>query len=168
MSINPNYPLFCQFCGSNEIKENIEDFAFICLKCERIVYLHSKPAVCAVIIRDNKVLLVRTKDKSSWDFPGGFLRYGESPEDGLKRELIEELNAKIKVERLFEALVDVFGSYSDRNLNLFYKVELISDKIMASSEIEEFKWFDINKLPAIAYKSTLEIISNGKKYKLFG
>jgi 8-oxo-dGTP diphosphatase len=165
MTNNINYPLFCQFCGSKELERNIKESAFKCHRCGRTSYLNSKPSVCAVIIRNNKVFLVRNIG-SSWDLPGGFLLYGESPEDGLKRELMEELNTKIEIERLLTALVDVYGNNGEFSLNLFYKVNLISDEVKTGAEIEEYKWFDINKLPPIAFESTIKVLSNIKRYNL--
>jgi len=164
-SDNKNYPIFCQFCGSNEIERNLDEVSFTCRQCKRKVFLNSKPAVCAVIIHDNKVLLVRSHGRKSWDFPGGFLVYGESPEEGLKRELKEELAAEIIIEELVEALVDVYGKYHDSSLNLFYKVSLVSNEIRAASEIEEYGWFDIEHYPAIAFKSTVQVLSAINRYK---
>jgi len=160
-----NYPQFCQFCGWNELERNLEEFVFTCHRCGRIVYLHSKLAVCAVIIRNHQVLLVRTSGDTSWDLPGGFLLYGESPEDGLKRELEEELNAKIGIERLLTALVDIYGNNNEFTMNLFYRASLISDKIRVGAEIEDYKWFNLNKLPYIKYKSTYEALSDIERYE---
>jgi len=157
-SDNKNYPLFCQFCGSKEVERNLKEISFTCRQCRRKVFLNSKPAVGAVIIHDHKVLLVRSHGRKSWDFPGGFLVYGESPEEGLKRELKEELAAEIKIEDLVEAKVDVYGKYNDFSLNLFYKVTLVSSEIRPTSEIEEYGWFDIDHCPAIAFKSTVEVL----------
>jgi len=44
----------------------------------------------AVITKDNKFLLVEEPDKR-WEFPGGKIEFGDTPEDTLKRELQEEL-----------------------------------------------------------------------------
>jgi len=160
MSKNNNHPRFCQFCGSQDIKSDIEESGFKCNRCNRTVYLNSKPSACAAIIRDNHVLLVRAVGTQKWDLPGGFLLYGESPEDGIKRELMEELQVKVEVERLLIAIVDVYGTYNEYSLNLFYKVSLISDEIKPGAEIEEIKWFDINRLPHIKYKSTSKLLTN--------
>jgi ADP-ribose pyrophosphatase YjhB (NUDIX family) len=108
---------------------------------------------------------VRSQGRKSWDFPGGFLVYGEPPEQGLKRELKEELAAEIKIEGLVDAIVDVYGKYHDFSLNLFYKVSLISNEIRAASEIEEYGWFDIDHCPAIAFKSTVDVLSVIDRYK---
>lgn len=164
MSGNYSYPIYCQFCGSNQLERNVRESASKCLLCGRLVYMNSRPSVCAVIIRNNNVLLVRDSDLPElWDLPGGFLLYGESPADGLRRELKEELNAEIKVERLLTTLVDIYerqAEFSEFSLNLFYEVTLISNKIKVGAEIKEYRWFNINNLPPIKYKSTAEVLSN--------
>ncbi|MDQ1351281.1 MAG: hypothetical protein QG657_1583 [Acidobacteriota bacterium] len=147
------------------MERNLAEVSFTCRQCKRKVFLNSKPAVCAVIIKDNKVLLVRSHGRKSWDFPGGFLVYGEPPEEGLKRELKEELAAEIKIEGLVDAIVDVYGKYHDFSFNLFYKVSLVSSEIRPASEIAEYGWFDIDHYPAIAFKSTVDVLSVSDRYK---
>ena len=53
-------------------------------------------AACALVDRDGKVLLARRPDHKSdgglWEFPGGKLSDGETPESALVRELKEELD----------------------------------------------------------------------------
>lgn len=44
------------------------------------------------LIKNNKGEVLLVKEKSDrWDLPGGGLNHGEEPEDGIKRELLEEL-----------------------------------------------------------------------------
>ena len=66
--------------------------------CEICAFNNPKVTVTAIIIKDNKLLLLkRNKDpfKGKWDLPGGFLNQNEQPSDGLKRELKEELNIEV-------------------------------------------------------------------------
>ena len=54
-----------------------------------------KQVTAAIIIRDGKVLLTRRKQGESlagfWEFPGGKIEKGETPQECLERELKEEL-----------------------------------------------------------------------------
>lgn len=51
---------------------------------------------CGIILKDGKVLVAQRSEAMSlplkWEFPGGKIVRGESEEDCLKRELLEELN----------------------------------------------------------------------------
>ena len=63
--------------------------------------------VCAaIIIHQQKVLLtLRPEDKrlgGYWEFPGGKLEPGEAPHGALRRELREEIDIQIDIDRLLE------------------------------------------------------------------
>lgn len=61
--------------------------------------------VCAVIIRDQKIFATQRgygEFKDGWEFPGGKIESGESPDEALKREIHEELNTEIEVLRYLD------------------------------------------------------------------
>ncbi|HZT59338.1 MAG TPA: NUDIX hydrolase [Pyrinomonadaceae bacterium] len=155
-------PAFCQYCGGSSFSPCAADSAYTCADCGRVTYLNSKPSACAVIVRDGMVLLVSdaATDPPSWDLPGGFLLYGEPPEEGLRREIKEELNADISVGEILAAKVDIYGSESCYTLNLFYRAELLSEDIRAGAEIKAHGWFEVMRLPELKYRSTSEILTN--------
>lgn len=154
-------PSFCQFCGGT-LTPGAGGSDYVCGRCGRMTYLNSKPSACAVVIRNGQVLLVADKgsDTPSWDVPGGFLLYGESPEDGLRREVREELNADISVGELLAAKVDTYGVESHYTLNLFFRAELLSDNIETGAEVVAFGWFRLRQLPSLKYRSTFEVLTS--------
>lgn len=56
--------------------------------------------MAAIAIRDGRVLLARRRPGESnaglWEFPGGTVREGETPQQALEREILEELGVKAK------------------------------------------------------------------------
>ena len=84
--------------------------------------------VAAVIEQDGKILACRRKNRDGspgkWEFPGGKLEAGESPEAALERELREELAIETRTGRVLDAL-----RLDDRNggdlLMLFYESEIV-------------------------------------------
>jgi len=75
---------------------------------------------CAIILKGDKVLITQRSESMShpmmWEFPGGKLNPGESPERCIKREIKEELKAKISVIQLLPSLIYDYG---------FRKIKLI-------------------------------------------
>ena len=81
-----------------------------------------------VVTRDNHIMLCQRRPEVhnglKWEFPGGKLEKGESPEAALKRELREELSIDVEVGRIADA---IYYRYPDREvLVLFYRCEIIS------------------------------------------
>ena len=63
--------------------------------------------VAAVIIRDGKVFATQRgygEFKDLWEFPGGKIEPGESPQQALVREIREELDATIEVGELLQTV----------------------------------------------------------------
>ena len=65
--------------------------------------------VVAAIIHDSEGRIFATQRgygewKGWWEFPGGKMEAGETPEEALKREIWEELETRIVVERLVETV----------------------------------------------------------------
>ena len=61
--------------------------------------------VAAIILADNKIFATQRgygEFKDGWEFPGGKIEPGETPQEALKREIQEELDTKIKVGSLID------------------------------------------------------------------
>ena len=63
--------------------------------------------VAAIIIKDGQVFATQRgygEFKGWWEFPGGKMEPGESPQEALKREIREELDAEVEVRELLETV----------------------------------------------------------------
>lgn len=83
--------------------------------------------VAGVVERGGRLMLCRRRPEASngskWEFPGGKIEPGESPEAALARELKEELDIGVRVGRVADA---VYHRYPDRDvLLLFYRCEIL-------------------------------------------
>ncbi|MAF80528.1 DNA mismatch repair protein MutT [bacterium] len=86
-----------------------------------------------------------------WDLPGGRLEKGESLEEGLKREVEEELlgNTVVKIGELIDARVDWHKEARREVVVLCYPVTLDSLEVKLSDEHEEYKWITQAELLAL-------------------
>lgn len=114
--------------------------------------------VYGLIIRSGKIALI-LKSRGAYtgklDLPGGSFEHGERPEETLKREIKEELNADVKKAKLFDAesvVVNWLHHEEEENMHhigIFYKVELKNAKLKADADgLDSLgaKWYDIDKL----------------------
>lgn len=100
-----------------------------------------------IILKDKKLLVVRSRGKSHFFAPGGKLEQGETHEQALVRELKEEL-----MMELADHHYEHFGSFSAEaddkpGIMLHMTVFLIKDydgPLAPDSEIEELSWVDAN------------------------
>ncbi len=63
--------------------------------------------VAAIIIDDGKVFATQRgygECKGGWEFPGGKIDVGETPEEALVREIKEELNTEVEVQELMDTV----------------------------------------------------------------
>lgn len=105
--------------------------------------------VAAVIIHDNKVFATQRgygEFKDGWEFPGGKVEEGESPQEALFREIKEELDTEVKVGELFER---VEYDYPQFHLSMdCFLCEVISGELVLK-EHEAAKWLAKNDLGSV-------------------
>jgi 8-oxo-dGTP diphosphatase len=91
------------------------------------------------------VLLFRHtyRTRYPWGIPGGWLRAGEDPTEGVEREVREESGLRI---RAVHPLV-IGGDKALRRLDLMYLCELDGGTFRASSEVSEAGFFALDALP---------------------
>jgi len=96
---------------------------------------------CAIIEKDGKILIARRAPGKNlagkWEFPGGKVEDGESPEECLKRELEEEFGIRTKVGKF---ITSNKHDYSHISIELFaFQTEYLSGNYILSDH-DEIEW----------------------------
>ena len=72
---------------------------------------HSVSVAGVVIDEDGRVLVIERRDNGHWESPGGILELGETFEEGVRREVLEETGVQVSVG----ALTGVYKKHEPRN-----------------------------------------------------
>lgn len=105
--------------------------------------------VAAIIIHNNQILCVQRSENKlnyiskKWEFPGGKIEVGETREETIKREILEELKMNIKVE---EEFLTVSHQYPDFHLTMHSFICSSKNKELILTEHIDYKWLDKNEL----------------------
>ena len=119
--------------------------------------------VCAVIVNKGRIFACQRgygEWKDWWEFPGGKIESGESPEEALLREIREELSIDISIDR---HLTTVDYDYPDFHLTMHSYLCHLKDDIqphllvqevarwLGKDNLEEVKWLpaDVEVIKAL-------------------
>jgi 8-oxo-dGTP diphosphatase len=125
--------------------------------------------VVAAIIHDNNKNIFATQRgygdfKDFWEFPGGKMEPGESPEVALKREIWEELETRIVIERFVRTIEWDYPSFHLVMHCFWCRVE---SGQLTLKEHEAARWLDRNHLESVnwlpADLQLLQVIKSDKK-----
>ncbi len=99
-----------------------------------------KDVTAAIILKDNKVLIAQRapnqRMEGRWEFPGGKIEPGETPQQCLRREILEELEAEVEVLDFFGESIYRYDHGEIRLLAYFCKWVSGSFRLQVHSRIE--------------------------------
>jgi 8-oxo-dGTP diphosphatase len=115
-----------------------------------------KPSITVdgMVIRNNNILLIKRKNepfKGLWALPGGFVGYGETVEDAVKREVREETG-------LDTDIIKLFGVYSNPNrdprghtISIVFILKPVGGNLKGKDDASDARYFPLNSLPKLAF-----------------
>ena len=132
--------------------------------------------VGAVVIEDGKVLLIRRGQpplEGRWTLPGGMVELGETLEDALRREVLEETGWTVRVGKQL-ALFDFIEKDEDARIRYHYVLadffcERIEGTLCAGSDVTDVRL--VSPADLADYELTakaLEVIGDGLKSRRGG
>ena len=115
--------------------------------------------VAAIIRKEDKIFATQRgygEWKDWWEFPGGKMEVGETPEEALKREIREELSTEISVDEL---LYTVEYDYPKFHLILHCYLCSLLTEALHLNEHEAAKWLSKDELNSVQWlPADLEVI----------
>jgi len=137
---------------------------YIMLAMGKYVYQYPRPAVtvdvaaCRLVGEALTVLLIRRGKppfQGRWALPGGFMGIDEPPEAAAKRELAEEtaLSGRAILWEQIGAFGQVDRDPRGRTISIAYLAlyKNVPDHPTAGDDAAEAAWFDVSRLPALAF-----------------
>lgn len=145
------------------MKKTALQFAAPILKIIWKIFKPQTLGVRAILVKNEKILLVKHSYSTLWYLPGGGMKKGETFVNALKRELAEELGIDLK-DNYLHGIYNNFAEGKNDNIFVFYSenFEISGNK---SAEIEEYNLFDFHQLPdqvSPGTKRRIEEFLNGK------
>lgn len=145
---------FCSHCGT-ETQAHASEYAMICPMCNYRQYPRVQPCVITVITRgDDEILLAKNAKNQSkmYGLIAGFVEVGETLEEAVERETMEEVGLKLKNIQYLSSQPWPFPS----NLMIAFKAEYASgDIVLQEDEISDAHFFKFDELPEIPFAGSI-------------
>lgn len=138
---------FCGKCGTGTVLSPTEH-SRSCPACGQVSYPRIAPAVITAILKDNKLLLAHSPHfvNNMYGLIAGFVEPGETLEDCVQRETMEEVGIRVKN-------ITYFGSQQwpfPHSLMVGFVAEYESGEITVDGEeLDHADWFELDQLPVI-------------------
>lgn len=142
---------FCGGCGSPELSFDGQK-EHRCRQCGWIFFGNPAAAAAGLLWHDGELLMVRRgrdPSKGLLDLPGGFVDPDETAEEGLQRELIEELDLHISDFQYFGSFPNryLFGTIDYSIVDLVFEAQLSTRPTWHDSdELMGIHWCDPREL----------------------
>jgi len=121
-------------------------------------WANALPGVQGLLVRDGRVLLARRAHeprKGWWDLPGGFLGETETPEDGLRREFLEETGIAVDPVEIMRIDIEPYGHR--HVFSVTYVVTGAGEPVPAD-DVAELRWFAPDELPEMAFPGQNDVL----------
>lgn len=144
---------FCGACGQ-AMQTLADEPARECQACQHRAYPRISPVCIGLVVKGEEILLARSPHfpPGIYSALAGFVEAGESVEQCLRREIREEAGIEIGNIRWF-------GSQSwpyPHSLMMGFFADYAGGELCPQAgEIEDLRWFEIDRLPALPHPSTI-------------
>lgn len=121
-----------------------------------------RQSIVALVFDQNsdKILTIKRRDVPVWVLPGGALDPGESPEEGIIREVFEEsgLNVAIKRKIACYTPINKLGTVTH-----FYECYIQSGSLQTGNETADLGFYPVSQLPEVFFHIHRDMIEDAAK-----
>ena len=139
-----------QYCGrcKEVLEKDIKERMLRCKICDNMVYPRLNPAVIVGVTHKNRIVLSRYKGqpKNTYALVAGFIEFGESLEEGVKREVLEEVGLHVTNIRYYKSQPWPFTS----SLLMGFYCDVINGEeeiVLDADELSLAQWFEREEIP---------------------
>ncbi|MBR2459424.1 MAG: NAD(+) diphosphatase [Bacteroidaceae bacterium] len=146
---------YCPICGTRlEPGTSEEETSLVCPNCHNIIFPRIEPCIIVLVNRGDDILLALHRNRISkyYSCIAGFMEAGESAEQAVRREIMEETGISVRNIRYFGSQSWPFPS----QLMLGFTAEYESGEIhVQESELQRAAWFPRDNCPATPPKGSI-------------
>lgn len=146
LSVWYNSNRFCGRCAA-PLELSKKERALVCPHCKNTVYPRINPAVIVAVTDHDRILLTKYRGRADVPFYAliaGFVEIGETLEETVQREVMEEAGLRVKNIRYYKS--QPWGKASDILSGFFCDVDGSTEITMEEDELSIAKWFDRDKI----------------------
>ncbi len=151
---------FCDQCSNSLEKRSSEGIQRLyCTNCKRMVYLDPKIAAVTLVHKQSLLLLVKRAIEphlGKWSFPSGYVDRGEKVEMAACREVKEETNLSVEINKL----QGVYSGIGPVILAVYQATPLDDSDPIPNHETLDVDWFQMNTLPDLPFPHDGDIIND--------
>ena len=138
---------YCGRCKDN-LEKDLKERMLRCNTCDNMVYPRLNPAVIVGVTHKNRIILSRynRQPKNTYALVAGFIEFGESLEEGVKREVLEEVGLHVTNIRYYKSQPWPFTS----SLLMGFYCDVINGEeeiVLDADELSLAKWFEREDIP---------------------
>jgi 8-oxo-dGTP diphosphatase len=125
--------------------------------CQRGHFVHyANPAITAfaLVERDRSYLVLQRSQepyRGRWELPGGFVEEGESPAEGVRREIFEETGLHVETPSIIGAYTSRYGDGGKWTVDVAFFCEAPDGNLRLSAESADAAWVAIEQMPPLAF-----------------
>ena len=141
-----HYHRFCGVCGA-VLEPSRTERAMVCPKCKHTIYPDIHPAVNIAIRNGDSLLLIRNSSGPipRYSLVAGFIEIGETAEDTVRREPMEEVGLKVKNIRYYGS--QPWGIVGNLQIGYYCDVDGSDVIKVDGSEVKDAVWIRRSEIP---------------------